>query len=60
MFTTNEIAHVREVTDSGLVLDDGRQNSSQLRNLGWDLLEIWECELKDLSSLESLIRAFLK
>lgn len=37
-----------------------RQNSSQLRNLGWDLLEIWECQLKDLNSLESLIRSFLK
>jgi DNA mismatch endonuclease (patch repair protein) len=37
-----------------------RQNAEQLRNLGWELLEIWECELKDKNNLELLIRGFLE
>jgi hypothetical protein len=37
-----------------------RQNAGQLRASGWDLLEIWECELKDTRTLESLIRTFLE
>jgi DNA mismatch endonuclease, patch repair protein len=36
-----------------------RQNARQLRALGWHILEIWECESKELSTLEVLIRTFL-
>lgn len=31
----------------------------QLRSLGWDVLVIWECELKDLNLLEKMLKGFL-
>ena len=36
-----------------------RHNEQALRELGWGLLILWECQLHDRSSLESRIRAFL-
>lgn len=35
------------------------QKLEQLCQQGWKSLVIWECELKDLSSLEKRLRAFL-
>jgi len=34
-------------------------NQLRLRELGWDHLVVWECELKDASSLASRIKQFL-
>lgn len=31
----------------------------QLKSLGWDVLVIWECELKDLNLLEKMLNGFL-
>jgi DNA mismatch endonuclease (patch repair protein) len=31
----------------------------QLDQLGWNVLVIWECELKDLNSLEKRLKSFL-
>lgn len=31
----------------------------QLENLGWDVLTVWECGLKDLSALEAQLDQFL-
>lgn len=31
----------------------------QLNSLGWDVLVIWECELKDLNLLEKMLNGFL-
>lgn len=31
----------------------------QLSSLGWDVLVIWECELKDLNLLEKMLNGFL-
>jgi DNA mismatch endonuclease, patch repair protein len=35
-------------------------NQRQLKRTGWGVLVLWECEMKDLDSLASRIRAFLK
>jgi DNA mismatch endonuclease (patch repair protein) len=34
--------------------------SKQLNSLGWRVLVIWECELNDISKLESIDRAIRK
>jgi hypothetical protein len=31
-----------------------------LREAGWDVLVVWECELKDRDSLRNQLRAFMK
>jgi len=31
----------------------------QLKSLGWEVLVIWECELKDLNLLEKMLNGFL-
>lgn len=36
-----------------------KTNEEKLKSLGWGYLTIWECELKDSSSLQKRIRAFL-
>ena len=36
-----------------------RNHLSDLDRLGWDVLTIWECELKDKGGLESRLRRFL-
>jgi len=35
------------------------RNILQLRSLGWDILVLWECELKDVTALTKRISAFL-
>jgi DNA mismatch endonuclease, patch repair protein len=35
------------------------RTESALKALGWEALVIWECQLKDRSSLENIIRTFL-
>jgi DNA mismatch endonuclease (patch repair protein) len=34
-------------------------NQSHLKDEGWDLLVIWECELKDISAVKRKVRDFL-
>lgn len=36
-----------------------RRNLQQLKEMGWDVLVIWECETKDTEALESKLRDFL-
>jgi len=44
-------------------LDANRQrdlkNEHALREAGWDVLTIWECELSDMAHLKTRIRGFL-
>lgn len=44
-------------------LDANRQrdanNERALRDAGWDVLTIWECELGDIAQLKTRIRGFL-
>lgn len=35
------------------------RNEAALRGLGWDVLTIWECELRDRASLENKVGTFL-
>ncbi|MFT4253822.1 MAG: DNA mismatch endonuclease Vsr [Caulobacter sp.] len=35
------------------------ENQENLRRLGWSVLVIWECELKDMASVKDKIEAFL-
>ncbi len=35
------------------------RNQEELRALGWDVLVIWECQLKDRSFLKAQIEAFI-
>jgi len=35
-------------------------NFDKLRATGWSALTVWECELKDLATLERKLRAFLQ
>ncbi len=37
-----------------------RVNQAALREMGWRVLVIWECETKDLDRLESTVKAFLE
>ncbi|SDK03688.1 very short patch repair endonuclease [Billgrantia gudaonensis] len=36
-----------------------KRNEEHLREMGWDVLIIWECELKDQEALLSRVSAFL-
>lgn len=36
-----------------------RRNDAQLRDLGWDVLTVWECEIHDSDRLRRQLRAFL-
>jgi DNA mismatch endonuclease, patch repair protein len=36
------------------------EKQASLREMGWECLVLWECELKDLSSLADRIRKFLE
>jgi len=36
------------------------QASKALRDLGWDVLTIWECEIKDRGVLAKRLRDFLE
>lgn len=42
----------------GNVLRD-RKNASALRGMGWRVLVVWECEMKDLDRLADRIKVFL-
>jgi len=35
------------------------RNQARLEELGWEVLVLWECELKDLETLRSKLEAFL-
>ena len=35
------------------------ENQSRLREMGWDVLVIWECEMKDRDTLKDRIAVFL-
>ncbi len=35
------------------------ENQSRLREMGWDVLVIWECEMKDRDTLKERIAVFL-
>lgn len=35
------------------------KNSERLKKMGWKSLVIWECQLKDLGCLETILRSFL-
>jgi len=37
----------------------GRETELKLRGQGWQILTIWQCETKDLESLESKLKVFL-
>lgn len=34
-------------------------NQAKLREMGWDFLVVWECQLKDLDAVEGVVREFL-
>jgi DNA mismatch endonuclease, patch repair protein len=36
------------------------ENYNRLKSLGWEVIIIWECELKDMPFLEKKIREFLQ
>lgn len=36
-----------------------RRNQEELKRQGWDVLVVWECELKDLENVEARVAAFL-
>ena len=36
-----------------------RENQERLATLGWDVLVVWECGMKDRTKLESTLRAFM-
>ena len=35
------------------------RNEAMLKDSGWDVMTIWECELRDMPSLENKVRTFL-
>jgi DNA mismatch endonuclease (patch repair protein) len=35
------------------------KNQARLKEQGWDVLVVWECELNDLKSLTKMLRGFL-
>lgn len=36
-----------------------RRNQNELRALGWDILVVWECEMRDADALLDRLRGFL-
>ena len=36
-----------------------KANAQALRQLGWDVLEVWECQVRDLEQLEGRLAGFL-
>lgn len=36
-----------------------RRHCAELRKAGWDVLTVWECELRDIERLEGKLRRFL-
>ena len=39
--------------------DRDRRNLKKLRQLGWNVLTVWECQIKDVGKLTQRIRKFL-
>lgn len=37
-----------------------RRNLAELRNLGWDVAVVWECQTRDPDALSRLLGAFLQ
>lgn len=37
-----------------------QRNEAQLQEMGWNVLVIWECQLRDRAALEKRIRGFLQ
>jgi len=48
----------REKLDSNKLRD--RRNRRALRKLGWKVLVVWECQLRDEETLKSRLRDFLE
>lgn len=40
-------------------VDRDRRNQETLRQSGWDFLIVWECQLKDHESLQSVLQGYL-
>jgi DNA mismatch endonuclease (patch repair protein) len=36
-----------------------RKNLKALKSLGWKVLVIWECQLKDMAKIQNLLQSFL-
>lgn len=36
------------------------QNEQRLREMGWDVLEVWECQVRDASALQDRVREFMR
>lgn len=36
-----------------------KKNIRELKNLGWRVLVVWECQLREMPKLQSILRAFL-
>lgn len=41
-------------------IDRDKNNLSQLEELGWNVLTVWECETRDLQKLKDRLQAFLE
>ena len=41
-------------------IEKDRENVKELKQLGWDVLIIWECEVKDINTLQNQISSKLK
>jgi len=37
-----------------------KENQAKLRDLGWDILVIWECQVRDIEKLTEKIKTFLE
>jgi DNA mismatch endonuclease (patch repair protein) len=55
--TTNE-KFWREKLDKNIERDKAAVNS--LRELGWDILVVWTCEVKDMNSLKRKLLSFIE
>lgn len=40
-------------------IERDRRKEAELRNAGWDVLTVWECETRDETVLENLLRDWL-
>lgn len=40
--------------------DRDKKNARALRRMGWKLLTVWECEIKDMGKLKSRLARFLR
>ena len=48
----------KEKFEKNMVRD--RRNLRELKKLGWSILVVWQCEIKDKDKLEKMIRLFLE